>query len=136
MKRKATFRLLVTRREMIHIHDEFDHAMMLVEMDGEPIDYQVGIAGEFVSRRSVTFHDRVRGSGEMKGYAVTNYRDGSVCSTFVGNRDAKSGLTQGTWTVYRGLGKLSNISGNGQFTVKKGEKEREYILEMEGDYDL
>ena len=136
MKRKATYRLMVTRREMLYVHDQFDHSLMLMEMEGEPIDYQVGVAGEFVSRRSVTFHDRVRGFGPMKGYAITNFREGSICSSFEGERDATTKVTKGTWKVYQGMGKLSGIKGNGTFTTKQGERDREYILEMEGDYDL
>ncbi|GKT08676.1 hypothetical protein [Desulforhabdus sp. TSK] len=136
MKRKATYRLMVTRREMLYVHDEFDHTLMLVEMEGEPIEYQVGIAGEFVSRRSVTFHDRIRGTGEMRGYAITQFQEGAICSSFLGRRDAATGLTRGTWEVYKGMGKLSTITGNGTFTVRAGDKEREYIMELEGDYKL
>lgn len=136
MKRKATYRLLVTRRENLYIHDEFDHSLMLVEMEGEPIDYQVGVAGKFVSRRSVTFHDRVRGAGPMKGYAVTAFEEGSIYSSFEGQRDSDTKVTKGTWKIYKGIGKLANISGNGTFTVKSGDKPREFVLEVEGDYEL
>jgi len=136
MKRKATYRLMVTRREMLYVHDEFDHSLMLVEMEGEPIEYQVGVAGEFVSRRSVSYHDRVRGFGPMSGYATTNFRDGSICSKYEGQRDAATKLTTGTWKIYKGMGKLAHIKGSGTFTVKPGERDREYILEMEGDYEL
>ncbi len=136
MKRKASYRLMVTRREMLYVHDEFDHALMLVEMEGEPLEYQVGIAGEFVSRRSVTFHDRIRGAGYMKGYAITNFKEGSLCSVFEGNRDGKTKLTTGTWKVYKGMGKLSTMTGSGTFTVRAGERDREYILDLEGDYEL
>jgi hypothetical protein len=136
MKREATYRLMVTRREMLYVHDEFDHALMLVEMEGEPVQYQVGIAGEFVSRRSVTFHDRTRGSGSMKGYAITNFKEGSICSMFEGQRDGQTKLTTGTWKTYKGMGKLATIKGSGQFTVKSGERDREYILEMKGEYEL
>jgi len=134
MKRKATYRLMVTRREMLYVHDEFDHSLSLVEMEGEPLEYQVGVAGEFVSRRSVTFHDRVRGKGPMKGYATTNFREGSICSIFEGERVGSE--TKGTWKIYKGMGKLANIKGQGLFTVRAGEKDREYILEMDGDYEL
>ena len=136
MKRKATYRLMVTRREMLYVHDEFDHSLTLVEMEGEPIEYQVGVAGEFVSRRSVTFHDRVRGGGYMKGYATTNFQHGSICSVFEGHRDAESKLTKGTWKIYKGMGKLATIKGGGDFTVKAGANDREYTLEIEGDYEL
>lgn len=136
MKRKATYRLMVTRREMLYVHDEFDHSLMLVEMEGEPVEYQVGIAGEFVSRRSVTFHDRTRGTGDMTGYAITTFKDGSMCSRFEGRRDAATRLTTGQWKIYKGTGKLTNLSGSGTFTVKQGDSEREYIMDLEGDYDL
>jgi hypothetical protein len=136
MKRKATYRLMVTRREWMYVGDTFDHSMMLVEMEGEPIDYQVGVAGKFVSRRSVTFHDRVRGDGPTKGYAVTQFEEGSICSTFEGGRESTSKLTTGTWKVHQGTGKLKAIKGQGNFTVKKGERDREYILELDGDYEL
>jgi hypothetical protein len=127
---------MVTRREMLYVHDEFDHALMLVEMEGEPIEYQVGIAGEFVSRRSVTFHDRIRGNGPMRGYAITNFKEGSICSYFEGERDTSTTLTTGTWKIYKGTGKLANIKGNGTFVTKPGDRDREYILEMEGDYEM
>lgn len=136
MKRKATYRLMVTRREMLYVHDEFDHSLMLVEMEGEPIEYQVGVAGEFVSRRSVTYHDRKKGSGKMEGYATTYFQDGAICSKFEGERDAASKLTKGTWKIYRGMGKLKNIKGGGEFVTKTGERDREYILEITGDYEL
>lgn len=136
MKRKAVYRLMVTRREMLYVHDEFDHTLMLVEMEGEPIEVQAGVAGEFVSRRSVTFHDRNRGSGYMKGYATTTFQDGAICSLYEGQRDASTKLTKGTWKTYKGLGKLSKIQGSGTFTVKAGERDREYILTIDGEYEL
>ena len=136
MKRKASYRLMVTRREMLYVHDEFDHSLMLVEMEGEPIEYQAGVAGEFVSRRSVTYHDRTKGSGKMEGYATTTFQDGAICSKFEGQRDGASKQTKGTWKIYKGMGKLSSITGGGEFTVKSGERDREYILEIAGDYEL
>ncbi|GLI34075.1 hypothetical protein [Desulforhabdus amnigena] len=136
MKRKAMYRLMATRREMLYVHDVFDHAMMLVETEGEPIEYQVGVAGEFVSRRSVTFHDRIRGTGKVSGYTITNFREGAICSSFEGHRDGTTKLTTGTWKIYKGMGKLATITGSGTFTVKQGEKEREYIMDIDGDYEL
>lgn len=136
MKRKATYRLEITRREALYVHDEFDHTLMLVEMEGQPIDYQVGVAGQFVSRRSVTFHDRTAGTGEMMGYAITTFQDGAIYSRFEGHRDGASKVTKGTWKVYKGIGKLANIKGNGTFTVKPGQKGGEFILDLEGDYEL
>ncbi|MCJ7541308.1 MAG: hypothetical protein MUO88_16790 [Desulfobacterales bacterium] len=136
MKRKATYNLRVTRRESLHVHDEYDHQLMLVEMEGRPLNYEVGVAGEFVSRRSVNYHDRIGGSGYMQGYAVTNFQYGSVYSKFKGHRDGESKLTTGTWETYKGIGKLDNIKGKGTFKVTSGDVRGEFILEMEGDYDL
>lgn len=136
MKRNASYRLLVTRREMFYVHDEFDHTLSLTEMEGEPIEYQVGVAGEFVSRRSVTFHDRISGNGPMKGYAITTFMDGAIYTMFEGNREGSTKLTTGTWKVYRGTGKLANIKGHGTFTVKVGLQPREFRLDIEGDYDM
>jgi hypothetical protein len=136
MLRKATYKVRVTRREALHVHDEFGHSLQLVELEGEPLHYEVGVAGEFVSRRSVNFHDRVKGSGPMQGYAVTNFQYGSVYSRFEGQRDGESKLTTGTWKTYRGSGKLASVKGEGKFKVKAGEFPGEFILEMEGDYEL
>ena len=101
MIRKATYKLRVTRREALYVHDEPDHSLMVVEMEGEPLHYEVGVAGEFVSRRSVNFHDRIKGSGSMQGYAVTNFQYGSVYSRFEGHRDGKTKVTTGTWNTYK-----------------------------------
>ena len=136
MKRKATYKLRVTRREALYVHDEPDHALMMVEMEGEPLEYEVGVAGEFVSRRSVNFHDRTRGSGPMQGYAVTNFQYGSVYSRFEGSRDGNTKLTTGTWKVYKGTGKLAAIKGDGTFKVTAGESPTEFVLDMEGEYEL
>ena len=134
MHRKATFKLFVTRREMLYVGDQPDHTLMLMEMEGEPVDYTPGEAGKFVSRRSVGFHDRTRGEGPMHGYATTLYEYGAVFSRFEGMR--KEGVTTGTWKVYRGIGKLANLQGNGTFKVKFSGKLNEFILEMEGEYIL
>ena len=136
MKRKAIYKLRITRRESLHVHDEPDHALMLVEMEGEPVEYSVGVAGEFVSRRSVNFHDRIAGSGRMEGYAVTNFQEGSVYSKFEGQRDGKNKVTTGTWKTYKGTGKLAGIQGEGTFKVTAGEAPKEFILDMEGEYEL
>jgi len=136
MIRKASYKLRITRREALYVHDEPDHSLMLVEMEGEPIEYAPGVAGEFVSRRSVNFHDRTKGSGSMQGYAITNFQYGSVYSRFEGHRDGESKTTTGTWETYKGAGKLANIKGKGKFKVTVGEKPNEFILQMEGDYDL
>lgn len=136
MKRKASFKLRVTRREALYVHDEPDHSLMLTEMEGVPLQYEVGVAGEFVSRRSVNFHDRTQGSGPMQGYAITTYQYGSVFSRFEGKRDAKTKVTSGTWKTYKGTGKLATVKGSGSFTVKAGDTPDEFVLTMEGDYEL
>lgn len=136
MKRHAKYRLMVTRREMMYVHDEFDHSLTMVEMEGEPIEYEPGVAGKFVSRRSVTFHDRIRGNGKMMGYAITTFEQGAIYSKFEGERDANEGVTKGTWKIYKGLGKLSTITGSGTFVVTAGERDREYIITIDGDYEL
>ncbi|MEJ5330521.1 MAG: hypothetical protein WHT07_10260 [Desulfobaccales bacterium] len=133
-QRKAKFKIYVTRREMLYVGDQPDHTLMLTEMEGEPLEYSPGVAGEFVSRRSVGFHDRIKGEGPMQGYAVTHYEYGAVFSRFEGER--KAGVTSGTWRAYKGTGKLAGITGTGTFTVKPSDRPNEYILEMEGTYDL
>jgi len=134
MHRKASFRIFVTRREMLSVGDVPDHTLMLTEMEGEPIEYQPGVAGKFVSRRSVGFHDRIKGFGPMQGYATTIYEHGAVYSRFEGKRE--KGVTSGKWKVYKGIGKLSKLKGNGTFTVKPTKKPNEFILAMEGEYEL
>ena len=136
MIRKVSYKLRITRREALYVHDEPNHSLMLVEMEGEPIEYAPGVAGEFVSRRSVNFHDRIKGSGSMQGYATTNFQYGSVYSRFEGNRDGATKVTTGTWETYKGTGKLANLKGKGEFKVTAGEKPNEFILNMEGDYEL
>jgi hypothetical protein len=136
MLRKASYKLRVTRREALYVHDEPDHALMLVELEGEPLEYTPGVAGEFVSRRSVNFHDRIKGAGSMQGYAITNFQYGSVYSRFEGDRDSKTKITTGTWETYKGTGKLSGIEGQGDFKVVAGEAPNEFILNMEGKYEL
>jgi len=136
MLRKATYKLRVTRREALHVHDEADHTLMLVEMEGEPIEYTPGVAGEFISRRSVNFHDRIKSAGSMQGYAMTHFQYGSVYSRFEGDRDGGTKVTTGTWETYRGTGKLASIKGEGTFKVTVGKAPNEFILDMEGEYEL
>ncbi len=135
-KRKATYRIFVTRREYMAVGDQPDHTLMLTELEGEPIDMKIGVAGDFISRRSVGFHDRVKGAGKMEGYAISTFQHGQVYSRFEGQRDPSSQITSGTWKVYKGTGKLTGLTGQGTFTVKPTEKSREFILDMEGDYEL
>jgi hypothetical protein len=134
MHRKASYRIVVTRREMLFVGDTPDHTLMLTEMEGEPIDLQVGVAGAFISRRSVGFHDRIKGDGPMQGYAMTTFENGAVYSRFTGAK--KGAVTTGTWEVYRGIGKLATLKGSGKFTVKPADKHGEFVLEMEGEYTL
>ena len=136
MKRKASYKLRVTRRECLYVHDEFDHTLMILELEGEPIEYEVGVAGEFVSRRSVNFHDRIKGSGPMQGYTITNFQYGSVYSRFEGERDGNTRVSNGTWKTYKGTGKLAGIKGEGTFRVTTGENTNEFTLDMEGQYEL
>ena len=135
MKMKETFKLWVTRREAFEIDDEPDHTMMVVEMEGEPIDYRVGAAGEFVSRRSVTIHDRVKGWGLMEGYVMTHFQHGAVFSRFKGNRDGLRRITEGTWKTYLGTGKLAGTKGEGKFNLVPAETRDEFILHIEGEYE-
>jgi hypothetical protein len=135
MHRKASFRIFVTRRENLAVGDVPDHTLMLTEMEGKPIEYTPGVAGEFVYRRSVGFHDRVKGDGPMQGYAMTIYQEGVVYSKFHGEKMGP--LTKGKWEVIKGIGKLHGLKGAGIFTVKPSpDKPGEFILEMEGDYEL
>jgi hypothetical protein len=134
MQRKASFKIYVIRREALYVGDVPDHSLMLTEMEGEPIDYTPGVAGAFVSRHSVTFHDRIKGDGPMTGYATTIYENGSVYSRFQGEKSGP--VTKGKWEAYKGIGKLSNVKGKGTFTVTRSTKRGEFILEMEGDYTL
>jgi hypothetical protein len=135
-KRKAVYRVSVTRREMMYVGDMPDHSLMLTELEGEPIELKVGVAGEFISRRSVGFHDRVKGAGKMEGYAISTFQHGQVYSRFLGEREKTSKITKGTWKVYQATGKLSGLTGQGTFTVKPTERPREFVLDMEGDYEL
>ncbi|MFC1828704.1 hypothetical protein ACFL0O_03720 [Thermodesulfobacteriota bacterium] len=136
MIRKASYKLRITRREALYVHDEPDHSLLLVEMEGEPIEYAPGVAGEFVSRRSVNYHDRIKGAGSMQGYAITNYQYGSVYSRFEGYRDGDTKVTTGNWETYKGTGKLVGIKGDGIFKVTVGEHPNEFILDMDGNYEI
>lgn len=135
-KRKAVYKIVVTRREMMSVGDMPDHSLMLTELEGEPMEMKIGVAGEFISRRSVGFHDRIQGAGKMEGYAISTFQHGQVYSRFEGQRDGKSKITKGNWKVYRATGKLTGLTGQGTFTVKPTEKPREFILDMQGDYEL
>lgn len=135
-KRKERYKLRINRRETLYVDDEPEHAMMMVELVGKPIEYEPGIAGEFVSRRSVTFQDLVGGTGSMQGYVMANFKHGSVYSLFKGHRDGTTKITTGTWESYKGTGKLTEIKGEGTFTVTEGERRGEYILDIEGEYQV
>jgi hypothetical protein len=135
-KRKATYRIFVTRRESLYVGDQPDHSLMLTELEGEPVELAVGVAGEFISRRSVGFHDRIKGSGKMEGYAISTFEYGQVYSRFEGYREGSTKITTGSWKVLKGTGKLTGLTGQGNFTVEPTDKAREFILKMEGDYEL
>jgi hypothetical protein len=135
-KRKAMYKIFVTRRESIYVGDQPDHSLMLTELEGEPIEMQIGVAGEFISRRSVGFHDRIKGSGKMEGYAISTFEYGQVYSRFEGHREGSTKITSGTWKVIKGTGKLTGLTGQGNFTVEPTDKPREFLLKMEGDYEL
>jgi hypothetical protein len=134
MHRKASFQIYVIRREMLAVGDTPDHTLMLTEMEGVPLDYKPGVAGEFISRRSVGFHDRIKGDGPMQGYAITTFENGAVYSRFEGAK--KGSTTSGNWKTYKGIGRLAGIKGSGTFTVKPSDKHGQFVLEMEGEYDL
>jgi hypothetical protein len=134
-RRKDKYLLRVTKAESLQVHDKPGHTLTLTEMEGEPIEHEVGVAGEFVSRRSVTFHDRTKGSGPMQGYVMANFRYGSVYSRFEGHRDGDTKISTGTWKTYEGTGKLVGIKGEGTFKVTAGERRNEFIMEMEGEYE-
>ena len=134
MQRQASFKIFVTRRESLYVGDAPDHCLVLTEMEGEPIDYTPGVAGAFVSRRSVGFHDRTKGDGPMTGYACTIYENGVVYSKFQGEKTGAR--TKGKWEVYKGIGKLNSLKGSGTFKVSPSDKPGEFRLDMEGDYTL
>ena len=135
MKRKDKYLLRVTKTEVLQVHGKPSHTLTLTEMEGEPIEYEPGLAGEFVSRRSVTFHDRTKGSGPMQGYVMAYFQEGSAYSRFEGSRDGSTKISTGTWKTYHATGKLAGIKGEGAFKVTAGEGRNEYILELEGEYE-
>ncbi|MBW2581443.1 MAG: hypothetical protein JRD00_10990 [Deltaproteobacteria bacterium] len=129
-KRKDKYLLRVTKVASLQVHDKPGHTLTLTEMEGEPIELTEGVAGEFVSRRSVTFHDRIKGSGPMQGYV------GAVQSHFEGHRDSTTKISAGTWQTYNGIGILANIKGGGTFKITPGNRRGEFILELEAEYEL
>jgi hypothetical protein len=135
MKRRDRYLLRVTKIEALQVHDTPGHTLTLTEMEGEPIEYEPGLAGEFVARRSVTFHDRTKGTGPMLGYVMAYFQEGSVYSRFDGRRDGSTKVSSGTWKTYHATGKLAGIQGEGTFKVSSGERWNEYILELEGEYE-
>jgi hypothetical protein len=135
-KRRDKYVLRVTKTESLQVHDKPGHTLTLTEMEGEPLELSEGVAGEFVSRRSVTFHDRIKGSGPMQGYIMANFRHGSVYSRFEGHRDGTTKISTGTWKTYEGTGILAKIKGEGAFTVTPGERRGEFILDFEGEYEI
>jgi len=135
-KRKDKYLLRVTKVVSLQVHDKPGHALTLTEMEGEPIELTEGVAGEFVSRRSVTFHDRIKGSGPMQGYVQATFKHGAVQSRFEGHRDSTTKISAGTWQTYNGIGILANIKGGGAFKITPGNRRGEFILELEAAYEL
>ena len=135
-RRKDKYLLRITKIASLQVHDKPGHTLTLTEMEGEPIEITPGVAGEFVSRRSVTFHDRTKGSGPMQGYIMATFKHGAVHSHFEGHRDGTTKISSGTWKTYNGIGILANIKGEGTFKVLPGERRGEFILEFEGEYML
>jgi hypothetical protein len=72
----------------------------------------------------------------MQGYTITNFQYGSVFSRFEGQRDGNTKISTGTWQTYKGTGKLAGIKGEGTFKVTKGEGSNQFILHMDGEYEL
>lgn len=135
-RRKDKYLLRVTKTASLQVHDKPGHTLTLTEMEGEPIELSAGVAGEFVSRRSVTFHDRIKGSGPMEGYVMATFKHGAVHSRFEGHRDGTTKISAGTWKTYNGIGILANIKGEGTFKIIPAGRRGEFILEFEGEYEL
>jgi len=136
MIRKDTYKIAVTRRQMLSVGDKPDHYLMLTEMEGKPLGEKAGVAGEFVSRRAVGYQDSLQGSGRLEGYVVETFREGTIFSRYEGSRDAASKTTKGTWEYYEGTGRFAAIRGQGTFTVKNTDKPNEYLLEVDGEHTL
>jgi len=132
MRYKASYLLSVTRQEMLLVGDTPGHALVLTETEGEPIEVKPGVAGDFVSRRSVSVHDRIKKSGTIRGYVHATFQHGAVYSRFEGKQEGP--LVNGNWEVYKATGKLSTLRGKGNFETKPGEKRGTFIMEMAGDY--
>jgi hypothetical protein len=67
---------------------------------------------------------------------MANFQEGSVYSRFDGARDGSTKITKGTWRSYKGTGKLTGVKGEGTFKVTEGERRGEYILDIEGEYEV
>ena len=102
-KRMGWYKLRITKRETLYVDDEAEHTVSLVETVGEPIDYEPGMAGEFVARRSVTIHDHIRGSGPIHGYVMADFQHGSVYSRCEGHRSNR--LPLNIWPIFLGVSK-------------------------------
>jgi hypothetical protein len=126
-KRKDKYLLRVTNVASLQVHDKPGHTLTLTEMEGEPIELTEGVAGEFVSRRSV---------GPMQGYVQATFKHGAVQSRFEGHRDSTTKISAGTWQTYNGIGILANITGGGTFKITPGNRRGEFILELEAEYEL
>jgi hypothetical protein len=71
----------------------------------------------------------------MQGYVMGHFQYGSVYSTFEGHRDGSTKISTGTWKIYEGTGKLRGVKGKGTFKVTAGDRLKEFIMEMEGEYE-
>ena len=59
MKRKDKYLLRVTKVEELQVHDTPGHTLTLTEMEGEPIEYEPGLAGEWraaISKLGIRLH--------------------------------------------------------------------------------
>jgi hypothetical protein len=64
---------------------------------------------------------------QFAGYVMANLQHGFVYNRFEGHRDGSTKITTGT---------LTEIQGEGTYTVTEGERRGEYILEIEGEYQV
>ena len=85
-------------------HDEPDHSLISVKWEGAQLEFTPRVAGEFISRRSVNFHDHIGGSGSMLGYAITKFQHGPVYSRCEGQREGSPKNTKGSWKTCKETG--------------------------------
>ena len=134
MHRKASFKIFVTRREMLSVGDVPDHSLMLTEMEGEPVDYTPGVAGAFVYRRSVGFHDRAKGDGPMTGYATDRLRERRRLFQIYRGQDGRH--DQGQMGGLQRHRQAERPQRRRHLHGEAHDTPGDFILEMEGDYTL